>query len=136
MRIALLSDIHGNPIALDAVLRDIAEQGGINRILVLGDLVALGHDPVGVLERLKQLPNVYCTRGNTDRYVTTDNFPGAFVDATQASGEERRVVRALRKFIPDGVMPSHNTCPKCQTDSLVYQEGCLHCKNCGHSECS
>ncbi len=46
------------------------------------------------------------------------------------------VVRALRKFIPDGTLPSHNTCPKCQTDSLVYQEGCLHCKNCGHSECA
>ena len=46
------------------------------------------------------------------------------------------VVRALRKFIPDGTLPSHNTCPKCDTNSLVYQEGCLHCKNCGHSECA
>lgn len=46
------------------------------------------------------------------------------------------VVRALRKFIPDGVAPSHNTCPSCKTDNLVYQEGCLHCKNCGHSECN
>ena len=46
------------------------------------------------------------------------------------------VVRALRKFIPDGTAPSHNTCPVCKTDNLVYQEGCLHCKNCGHSECN
>ena len=46
------------------------------------------------------------------------------------------VVRALRRFIPDGTAPSHNTCPSCKTDSLVYQEGCLHCKNCGHSECN
>jgi len=46
------------------------------------------------------------------------------------------VVRALRKFIPDGTAPSHNTCPACKTDNLVYQEGCLHCKNCGHSECN
>ncbi|MBK6929413.1 MAG: HNH endonuclease [Saprospirales bacterium] len=46
------------------------------------------------------------------------------------------VVRALRKFIPDGTEPSHNTCPSCNTDNLVYQEGCLHCKNCGHSECN
>ena len=46
------------------------------------------------------------------------------------------VVRALRKFIPDGTEPSHNTCPSCKTDNLVYQEGCLHCKNCGHSECN
>ncbi len=46
------------------------------------------------------------------------------------------VVRALRKFIPDGTEPSHNTCPSCKMDTLVYQEGCLHCKNCGHSECN
>jgi len=46
------------------------------------------------------------------------------------------VVRALRKFIVDGTKPSHNTCPACKTDGLVYQEGCLHCKNCGHSECN
>ncbi len=46
------------------------------------------------------------------------------------------VVRALRQFIPDGSKPSHNTCSQCKTDGLVYQEGCLHCKNCGYSECT
>ncbi len=46
------------------------------------------------------------------------------------------VVRALRRFIPDGSVPSHNTCPSCKTEGLVYQEGCLHCKNCGYSECN
>lgn len=46
------------------------------------------------------------------------------------------VLRALRQFIPDGTAPSHNTCSQCGQDALVYQEGCLHCKNCGYSECS
>lgn len=46
------------------------------------------------------------------------------------------VVRALRKYIADGTQPSHNTCPSCKTNNLVYQEGCLHCKNCGYSECN
>lgn len=46
------------------------------------------------------------------------------------------VVRALRRFVQDGTTPSHNTCPSCHTNGLVYQEGCLHCKNCGHSECN
>jgi ribonucleoside-diphosphate reductase alpha chain len=46
------------------------------------------------------------------------------------------VVRALRKFVQDGTTPSHSTCPSCQTEGLVYQEGCLHCNNCGHSECN
>ena len=45
----ILSDMHGNPLALDAVLADIAAQGGVDETWVLGDLAALGYDPVGVL---------------------------------------------------------------------------------------
>ncbi len=75
MRVALLSDIHGNSIALDAVLADVELQGGVDAFWVLGDLVALGHDPVGVLERLAALPNARFTRGNTDRYVSSGDRP-------------------------------------------------------------
>ena len=41
MRVALLSDIHGNSIALDAVLADIEHAGGVDEYWALGDLVAL-----------------------------------------------------------------------------------------------
>jgi len=75
MRLALLSDVHGNSIALDAVLADVDARGGADEYLVLGDLVALGHDPLGVLRRLRALPNVAFTRGNTDRYVVTGERP-------------------------------------------------------------
>src|SRR3954469_17804445 len=75
MKIALISDIHGNSIALDAVLTDIERLGGVDTYWVLGDLVALGPNPIGVLERLSALPNVRCTRGNTDRYVITGERP-------------------------------------------------------------
>ncbi len=75
MRIALFSDIHGNSIALDAVLADIQAQGGVDAYWVLGDLVAIGPDPVGVLERLFELPEAYFVRGNTDRYVVTGARP-------------------------------------------------------------
>jgi predicted phosphodiesterase len=75
MKIALFSDIHGNSIALDAVLADIAILGGVDAYWVLGDLVALGHDPVGVLERLTALPHVRFVRGNTERYVCTGDRP-------------------------------------------------------------
>ncbi|HEX6270414.1 MAG TPA: metallophosphoesterase family protein [Anaerolineales bacterium] len=74
MRVALLSDIHGNSIALDAILAD-ASDNGVMAYWVLGDLVALGHDPVGVLERLARLPNARFIRGNTDRYVVTGDRP-------------------------------------------------------------
>lgn len=82
MKMALISDIHGNSIALDAVLADIATQGGVDAYWVLGDLVAIGHDPVGVLERLAQLPNARFVRGNTDRYIFAgDRPPPTFADA-------------------------------------------------------
>ena len=45
------------------------------------------------------------------------------------------VVRSLKKFIKDGEKPVENQCPKCGEASLIYQEGCLTCKSCGHSKC-
>lgn len=45
------------------------------------------------------------------------------------------VVRALKKFIPDGTTPVDNVCPECGDASLIYEEGCLNCKSCGHSKC-
>ena len=57
MRVAVLSDIHGNSIALDAVLEDIEDRGGVDEYWLLGDYVAIGPDPVGVIRRLLALPN-------------------------------------------------------------------------------
>lgn len=46
------------------------------------------------------------------------------------------VERALRKYIPDGTKAkAGKKCTECGSESLVYQEGCLICKNCGHSKC-
>jgi putative phosphoesterase len=75
MRVAILSDIHGNSLALDAVLEDIREQGDADAYWVLGDLAAIGPDPIGVLERIYQLPNAVLIRGNTDRYLVTGERP-------------------------------------------------------------
>lgn len=75
MGLALLSDVHGNSVALDAVVQDIAARGGVDSYWVIGDLVALGHDSVGVLERLASLPNLVAVRGNTDRYTLSGTFP-------------------------------------------------------------
>ncbi|MBV7332655.1 metallophosphatase family protein [Chloroflexi bacterium TSY] len=76
MRIALLSDIHGNSIALDAVLEDIELLDNVTDYWILGDLAGLGPDLVGVLERLSQLENAVIVRGNTDQYIVEDERPG------------------------------------------------------------
>jgi ribonucleoside-diphosphate reductase alpha chain len=48
---------------------------------------------------------------------------------------KKGVARSLKKFIPDGTKPAENTCPSCSEAALVYEEGCLNCKSCGHSKC-
>ena len=45
------------------------------------------------------------------------------------------VSRALKKYITDGTVAQGQKCPNCGKEELVYQEGCLICKNCGASRC-
>ncbi len=45
------------------------------------------------------------------------------------------VERALKKYLPDGTKANGQTCPNCGQETLVYQEGCLICTNCGTSRC-
>ncbi len=68
MRVAVVSDIHGNVRGLDACLNDLEAQGGADRIVAAGDLVAQGPWPREVLERLHEA-GAACIAGNTDRYI-------------------------------------------------------------------
>ena len=68
MRIALLSDVHGNADALEAVLADV---GAADGYWFLGDLVAHGPRPAECVRRLRELPGLVAVRGNTDRYTLT-----------------------------------------------------------------
>ena len=45
------------------------------------------------------------------------------------------VSRALKKYITDGTVAQGQKCPNCGKEELVFQEGCLICKNCGASRC-
>ena len=45
------------------------------------------------------------------------------------------VERALKKYVTDGTEAKGIKCPNCGQETLVYQEGCLICKNCGASRC-
>jgi predicted phosphodiesterase len=67
MRLAVISDIHGNLLALDAVLADVAEEGA-DAILNLGDIVSGPLAPAAVADLLIEtdFPTI---KGNHDRYV-------------------------------------------------------------------
>lgn len=67
-RIAVLSDIHGNLVALDACLADLLAQGGADAIVAAGDLCLDGPRPKKVLQRLEEV-GAKCVRGNTERYL-------------------------------------------------------------------
>ena len=54
MRIAIISDIHGNMVALSAVLEDIKAKN-VDKILCLGDVATLGPEPNAVIKMLKKL---------------------------------------------------------------------------------
>jgi ribonucleoside-diphosphate reductase alpha chain len=78
----------------------------------------------GVLRHGMPLPYVVHLVTNLDLHDSTIN--------TWKNGVER----ALKKFIPDGTSVIDHKCPKCaDPDGLIYEEGCLKCKSCGHSKC-
>jgi predicted phosphodiesterase len=66
MRYLLLSDIHANRHALDAVL-EATPQASYDRLMVLGDLVGYGADPNGVIARVRALDPIAIIRGNHDK---------------------------------------------------------------------
>jgi predicted phosphodiesterase len=77
--LGLISDIHGNLVALDAVIAD-GDANGVTAWWVLGDLAAVGPEPAATLERLANLPNARFVRGNTDRYTVTGARPFPHAD--------------------------------------------------------
>ncbi len=67
MRIALIADIHGNLVALETVLQEIARES-VDQIICLGDVAALGPQPHEVVHRLRQL-QCPVILGNTDAWL-------------------------------------------------------------------
>ena len=69
-KIALISDIHANLEALDAVLAHIDAQSDIESIYCLGDVVGYGPDPIGVIDRVRERCE-FCLLGNHDHALIT-----------------------------------------------------------------
>jgi ribonucleoside-diphosphate reductase alpha chain len=78
----------------------------------------------GVLRHGMPLPNVVDLVGGLNLYSDHIN--------TWKNG----VVRTLKRFIPDGTVAADHACSKCgDPQGLVFEEGCITCKSCGHSKC-
>ena len=79
--VLLLSDIHGNLPALDAVLEDANRNEVSSEVWVMGDSVGYGAQPNEVIERLRTLPNLTMVKGNHEAAaigeISTANFNSA-----------------------------------------------------------
>jgi putative phosphoesterase len=92
VRIAIISDIHGNSVALDAVLNDI-KKIDVDHIVCLGDAVQGGPQPAEVVARLREL-GCPVVMGNADDWLLSGVDSGA-----ENIPEERRVrLDAVREW--------------------------------------
>jgi predicted phosphodiesterase len=92
MRVAVLSDIHGNCIALDTALEDLVEHP-VEKIVCLGDAIQGGPQPAEVASRLRQL-GCPVVMGNADAWLLTGEETGNEV----TSEERKRVLDAVREW--------------------------------------
>lgn len=87
MRIAIISDIHGNAVALDAALADI-NQHPADRLVCLGDAIQGGPQPAAVVARLREL-GCPVVMGNADDWLLTGEAHGG-----EPVTEQQRTVRS------------------------------------------
>jgi len=92
LKTAIISDIHGNGVAFEALLADLAETAA-DRVVCLGDAIQGGPQPAGVVARLRELgwPVVM---GNADDYLAT----GADSGAEPVSDERRQKLDVVRAW--------------------------------------
>lgn len=88
MKIAFISDVHGNAIALDAVLDDIRKKE-VDKIVVLGDLAYRGPEPKRSIALIKAL-NTTVIKGNADDWIVRGVRKGEVPDAALDTMNEER----------------------------------------------
>jgi diadenosine tetraphosphatase ApaH/serine/threonine PP2A family protein phosphatase len=88
MRIALLSDVHGNLPAFEAVLADV-DDAEVEEIWCLGDLVGYGAEPNGCVELARERCDL-CLAGNHDLVVTGEIDLGDFSSSAAAAAQWTR----------------------------------------------
>jgi predicted phosphodiesterase len=79
MRVALISDLHANELALDAVRRDI-DRVGVDQVICLGDVATLGPRPNAVIQGLRDM-GCPCIVGNHDAFLVDPELIHSYTEA-------------------------------------------------------
>ena len=134
-RTAILSDIHGNLTALEAVLEDVAGQN-VDRIVCLGDVIGYGPAPCQCLDRVAQFD--FCVLGNHDSSALFD--PEGFnvaaeqaifwtraqvesgSDGPDASRRRMQMICALPRLVDEGNVLFVHGSPRGPTNEYVFPE--------------
>jgi predicted phosphodiesterase len=128
MRIALVSDLHANELALDAVLAD-AHRAGYDELVCLGDVATLGPRPDGVLARLRDL-GCRCILGNHDEFMLDPALLHSYsesavvvasVDATREalSAEALAFIRTFERTLTLGDALLYHGTPRSNMEDLL-----------------
>lgn len=115
MRVLVVSDIHANINALDAVLADAGE---FEAVWCLGDLVGYGPNPNECVERIREFPELLCIGGNHDKAAIGD------LDLDAFNGEARRALEWTHKELaPESVRYLHELPEQIHHDSFSLAHG-------------
>lgn len=115
MRIGVISDIHGNRVALDAVLDDVANHP-VDRWVCLGDAILGGCQPVEVAERLQAL-DCPVVLGNADAFVLGD---------WDAVGERSEQILRVRDWTANRLGPRVDFLQTFQPTIRIHDLFCFH----------
>jgi predicted phosphodiesterase len=111
VRIAIVSDVHGNRHAFDAVLQD-ADEGGCDELWCLGDLVGYGAEPDACVDRARVHAAV-CLAGNHDLAVL------GVLDLEEFSGGARTAAEWTQRVIGDRAIEYLRTLvPSCEDEAV------------------
>ena len=106
MKIAILSDIHGNLIALNAVLKDL-EKSTVDEIFCLGDLAMAGPEPNETIDFVKK-QNWTIVQGNTDKFIVDCSLNNLTMDKTiapimaNALENDVKIISSICSFVKSG----------------------------------
>jgi putative phosphoesterase len=128
MRLLLVSDLHGNELALDAVLAD-GRRAGFDQLICLGDVATLGPRPSAVLGRLREL-GCPCILGNHDEFMldaplvrSYSEFPVivSSVDATREalSADELAFIGTFQRTLTLGDVFLYHGTPRSNVEDLL-----------------
>ncbi len=104
MKILVISDIHANITALEAVLKNA---GDVDAVWCLGDIVGYGPDPNECVETIRNLPNLVCLQGNHDQATVNIIDTASFNPEAQAAvyWTQKTLTESAKTYLKE--LPSH-----------------------------